>query len=300
MQEKNICVDMYKVPNSPAAFVEVGYKDRKGCEHTGLMLLDTAANANHLLWKDDLAFQQDEPDRRRPEWDAVRIPFTLGDVQFDEKFVYDENASCDYRGELPLIGVLGNIFMQNNNLVIDYSSCTVHTSTVSYPDLEVSDYEFFYPMVHGLKNYGVPSLSLCQGNLEVVALVDTGQMRNQVCSSILCDDGFHCEYEDYQGLALFMSKCIETTDVTMDYMLLTILDNDGHPGEVSFKDDFEVYAHNFYTPKPGELDDEGEPLEPAEAVIGAKFMAREGWTIDFGLDAIYKERPKIQSPALAS
>jgi len=304
---KNINVDMYRVKNSPMPFIQVDYTDSYGIVRTGILLLETAANVNLLSKEYGFSFLKDKgntdikilsPDGSIE--DTVKFSFMLDGKEFEDEFLVKNHLFTGYDGVLPLIGVIGNVFLQNNNLVIDYSNHMVYTSKFLESEIDVLDYDFYFPMEIGLKNYSMPTVPLVQNKWEIRAVVQTGKIDNHLSSSTLCTDGLQCEYQDYQSLALFMSKCIDTLNVTMDYGLLTVIDEEGHVGDVCFKGDFEVNSHYYYTPKPGELNDDGELLEPIEAVIGADFMEKEEWILDFGIDIIYKNKQKCYNREIAS
>ncbi len=304
---KNINVDMYQVENSPMPFIRVDYTDRYGMLQTGIFLLETAANVNLLSMEYGFSYLKDKGDRNlKIEFedglieDTVKFSFKLDGEQFEDEFLVKSHLFTGYDGELPLIGVIGNVFLQENNLVIDYSNHTVYTSKFLENEIDVLDYDFYFPMAIGLTNYSMPTVPLVQNKWEVGAVVQTGVADNHLSSSTLCADGLQCDYQDYESLALFMSKCIDTLNVTMDYGLLTVIDQEGHVGDVNFKGDFKVNSHYYYTPKPDELNDNGELLEPIEAVIGATFLEEEGWILDFGIDIIYKNKRKCYNMDLAS
>jgi hypothetical protein len=53
---------------------------------------------------------------------------------------------------------------------------------------------------------------------------------------------------------------------------------------------FKVSPHYIYTPQEGLYDEDGEQLQPVEAIICSPFMAKEGWILDFGAKIIYKRK----------
>ncbi len=275
-KEKNINVEMYKVENSPAPFIKVDYLNKDGEEQTGLLLLDSGTNVNLLSIEYGL------------KEGSMHFSFMLDDVLFEDDFLVNGRLFSDYHGEMPLIGVIGCIFLHENDWVIDYSNHTIYTSTTKESGVDVYNCQFFFPMAHGLKNYGMPTVPLVQGKWEIAAAVHTGYMENHISLSTLGSEGLQCNYENYEKLALFMSKCIDVLWSSMDYGLLTLIDKTGHTGEINFSDSFLVSRKPFYTPDPDDLDDNGEPLEPIEAIIGAEFVEKEGWIMDFGIDMIYK------------
>ncbi len=293
--EKNINVEMYKVENSPAPFIKVDYMDKYGGEQTGLLLLDSGANVNVLSIEYDFSHLKNESDVYMVSASSngvlektVRFSFTLDDVQFEDDFIVKGHLFNDYHGDIPLIGVIGSVFLHENDWVIDYSNHTIYTSTTKESGVDVYNCQYYFPMTQGLNGFGMPTVPLVQGKWEVAAAVHTGVMENYISSSTLGPDGLQCDYVNYESLALFMSKCIDNVNMRMDYGLLTVIDKAGHTGEVTFSGGFLVSRNPFYTPDSGVKDDNGKPLEPVEAIIGASFVEKEGWILDFGIDMIYK------------
>ncbi len=305
--KKTIDVEMYKVENSSIPFILVDYMDIYGIKQAGLLLIDSGANVNVLSM--DCRFLYLKEDKKEitkksssdgSEDEIVRFSFTLDNELFEDEFLVKRHLFSGYNGIIPIIGVIGNSFMEDNNLVIDYDNHTVYTSKNMEDGVNVSECEFYFPMVYGLNNYGLPTVPLVQNNLQVLAVAQTGVMENLLSSSTLCSDGFRCEYHDYQSLALFMAEYIDCMNVTMDYGLLTVIDKEGHVGELCYKGDFKVLPHYFYTPKPEERDDKGKLLEPVEATISAEFIEKEGWILDYGINIIYKNRKQCSIVELAS
>ncbi len=305
--KKTINDKMYKLAQSPIPFFQVEYVNRDGNEDTGIFLVDSSIDVNFV--NEDVYAACSKTDGADGELvelgkDLVlrkgHFSFSMDGVECDEEFFIKSIPFHGYEGDIPIIGVVGYKFLRIHELAIDYTNKTIHLSDFAYNGGDITDCEFFFPMAYGLKNYGTPTVSVGQGDLEIVAYVDTGNVYNRISASVIRDDGFLCENEDYEGLALYLSHYIESLIVSMDFNLLTVVDNEGHTAELLFKDDFEVSPTNFYDPEDGELDDVGRPLEPVEATIGAAFMYQEGWILDFGADAIYKYKKSLPNRQLAS
>ncbi|MBR0037356.1 MAG: hypothetical protein IJP70_06925 [Bacteroidales bacterium] len=219
---------------------------------------------------------------------VASFSFVLGGEQFDEKFCTDEVQLPKMAGDIPIIGILGWKFMMKYHLALDYSDFSLHTSQVDLGNLSIADCEYFFPMEIGLKNYGLPVVSLTQGDREAVAIVDTGATNNMVSTLALSDNGFHCEYLGSTDTISGFYGGLETEDVIMEFDLVTVKD-DGC-GAIHYKDLFKAHSNYLIKPKEGDCDENGEQLPPIETLIGCPFISKESWVLDFGVFVIYKRR----------
>ncbi len=296
--EKNIKVEMYNVVENDSPFVKVDYMDCEGQKHTGLMLLDSGSDNNFL--SAEMADHIDVLNRMaddvisvvtttgKVKASGIRFSFAFGGVQFHEKFFISECGLPQDDDELPLIGILGNYFMQEHELVIDFSDDTIHTSYVVPENFKIEDCDFFFPMDIGLDNYIFPILSLGQRNLEVVAVADTGANANMISLPTLKSGGFRSKYVNRKVLVTGYSGKVETRVAIMDYNLLSLIDPKGNTKEVEHCDDFLVMPGYIWDIQKDLVDQSKGPLEPVEAIVGASFMRREHWILDFAIRVIYK------------
>lgn len=300
-KEKNINVEILRVEGDLDPFVKVDYMDKDAQEHTGLMILDSCSNLNFLSKEmidcvGTLCKQEGEATNiltATGEEVAARVvwfSFVLGGVQFHEKFCINDNHFPEMGGEFPIIGIIGNEFMQQYRLAIDYSNFTLHTSHVSPDNLAISDCGFFFPIATGLKNYNVPVLCMGQGDLEIIAMADTAATDNVISAPALSDDGFHAEYLGNTDIINGLTGSIEAKDAVLDFDLLTLREEDDDT--IPFKDVFNVHPQYLIEPAEGVCDENGEQLPPVEALISSPFMAKEGWVLDFGAKIIYKRKAR--------
>ena len=296
--EKDIRVELFRVEGDIAPFVMVDYMDKDAQEHSGLMLLDSGCNHNAFYRGiadkiGDLCKMQDEKAQIRTSTniiitaEKVHYSFALGGTLFHEQFCLIDEPSCKDNIDMPpIIGILGLEFMMKHHLVIDYSDFSFHTSYVSHSSLSLSDCDFFFPMGIGIKYYGLPVLAFVQGEWELVALVDTGAGCNAICSSVLSDKGIKSQIHKESGLIYGMGGSLEVKEAKIEFGLLTLKED--YTDEIKRKDEFKVFPHIVKKPIEGTYDDGDDQPDSIEALIGTPFMAKEGWTLDFGEMIIYK------------
>ena len=148
--------------------------------------------------------------------------------------------------------------------------------------------DFFFPMEIGLKNYGLPVLSLRQAGKEIVALADSGATDNILSLHAITETGLDCEYLETTDSIVGMVGSVESKDTVMNFCLLTLTEDD--IDEVSHRDAFKVLPHTLVSPEKGKCDDNGNLLPPVEGIIGSPFMAKENWVLDFGAKIIYRRK----------
>ena len=83
-----------------------------------------------------------------------------------------------------------------------------------------------------------------------------------------------------------MGGSLEVKEAKIEFGLLTL--KEGYTDEIKRKDEFKVFPHIVKKPIEGTYDDGDDQPDSIEALIGTPFMAKEGWTLDFGEMIIYK------------
>lgn len=293
--EKDIRVTLIGEEGDPTPCIEVDYVDKYAQEHRGLMLLDSGSSDNFLSPDmgdgiGELCHLKDVTENIQTVTgevvtaNNVHFSFAVGGCQYSETFCINDNQLAWIKG-IKIIGILGNTFFQKHRLVIDYSDFTLHTSHVSPCNLSITDCDFFFPMEIGLKNYGVPVLCMKQGNQEIAALVDTGS-DNNILSESAIKDGFVCEPLGTKDTISGLVGQMTAKDAIIDFGLLRLKAKGDH--EIHHKENVKIIPINVIETTDGLCDQEGRPLEPVQAAIGASFMAKEGWALDFGAKIIYK------------
>ena len=300
MKNENIKVGMVKMTKNYVPFIEVGYLDKDGHEHSGMMMLDTGSNSNVLTIEmaESIDWQNLLQEKKTKlhgmsgsviESSNVNVSFTLDGSQIEESFCICQDFHEDSFGNLPIIGILGNEFMQRHRLVIDYLDGTCHTSQVNPSNLSIADCDYFFPMDIGLKVYGVPVLPMMQNGKEIVTLADTGATNNAIASQTITDNGFKHKFLEEGDVIIGLGGKVEVKDVVVNFNLVT-LKEDNDIKEVNHQDLFKSLPH-YLIPSFTRGDNQ---YPPVEALVSSEFMARHGWILDFGAKIIYKLKEPVK------
>ena len=293
-KEKEIKVEMFRVEGDLNPFIEVYYVDKDAVEHTGFMMLDSGSNVNFLSNSADRYIGElcryEDSELEITDCvgevviaDNVHFSFAFGGKQFSEDFGIKKDYHLGTIDNVPIIGLLGNEFMQKHRLAIDYSTFTVHTSNVSHANLCSSDCEFMFPMEIGLKNYGVPALAIHHEDKDVAVIADTGSTANVVSTDCISQCHLNCEYTGENNALNGLKGRSDVVSANVRFQLLTLRAN-GTEG-VLFHDSFFVINHPILEGYVCEQD-----CQPLEGLIGSPFMAKQGWVLDFAQKVIYKRK----------
>lgn len=297
----NIRVEMVRVAGNVAPLVEIDYMDKEAKEHTGFLLLDSCSTHNILFnemqerlgvlcIKGNESTCLDTTGNCKVTVKDVRFSFVMSGQQFHEDFCLSERETPYFVDDVPVIGLLGNMFFQQQNLVIDYDDFSLHTSEVTHENLAIPDCDFFFPMEIGLKNYGIPIVSLFQNEKEIPMMADSGASGNMIAKQTIADCCMDHKLLDETDTISGIGGSVDTRLAIASFSLLTLKGNDME--EISRKAKFHVLPNYVYIPKDEECDENGEQLPPIEGTISCSFMAREKWILDFGAKIIYKRKKK--------
>ena len=304
-QETKINVKMFRIVGDLAPLIRVDYVDKDAKEHSALMMLDSCSNINVLTSEmansiGTLNKKDNENENIITSTNTVislsraDLSFAFGGVQFHETFCINDHHLPQIKGDLPLVGILGNKFMLKHRLVIDYSDFSIHNSNATPETLAVSDCDLFVPMGYGLFYYGLPLLAMVNGDKQILTMADTGASFNIIAKQTITDNGFEIQYlgetDSISGLG---GSETEAEDALVNYKIQTMKEGNDNLDEISFSSQFKVIPHYPYTLPQGNCDKEGLPLPPVEAIISSPFMAKEGWVLDFGADIVYKRRSSV-------
>jgi len=293
--EKIISVEMYRVVGDLNPFIKVDFVDKDAQEHTALMLLDSGSNVNllssgadryigDLCRHDDTELEITDSVGETIIADYVHFSFAFGGKQFNEDFGIDKDCHLGNVEDLPIIGLLGIKFMQQHELVIDYSDFTVHTSDIHQTGLCASECGFLFPMEIGLKNYGIPVLAIHHEEMDAAIIADTGSSSNVVSTHCISQCHLTCDYKGEADTMRGLKGRLEAQWADVRFQLLTLRedDTDGIP----FNDSFLVVNHSV-----AKGSDFGKnELQPIEGIVGSPFMAKHGWLLDFAQKVIYKRK----------
>lgn len=293
----NISVKMFRVVDDIAPLVKVDYVDKDAQAHTGLMLLDSGSTDNLLSCEmaDSISMfgQRDNGTTKIVTMSGeiteacnVKFSFVMGGRQFGEPFCICDKSFSEILGNLNVIGILGNVFMQKHQLVIDYHDFTFHTSIVNPSILSSKDCDYFFPMEIGLKYYGVPVVPMKQNDKEIVTMADTGATNNIIASQTVKDNNFRCLHMKGTDSIRGLSGSVNANSALVRFNLLSI--NGDKVEEISDYDSFMLAPDYILSEEIVGKDENGDQIPPIEALIGSSYMAKEGWMLDFGAQIIYK------------
>ena len=108
----------------------------------------------------------------------------------------------------------------------------------------------------------------------------------------LKDNGFKHSYLDSKDVITGLNGGVEVNQASVDFNLLT-LDENNDEAEMCHHDLFMVMPHYLIPSEEVGCDENGEPQPPVEGLISSKFMAQQGWALDFGAMIIYKRKAKV-------
>lgn len=298
-KEKDIRVNLYRVKGNAAPFVLVDYMDKDAQEHTGAMLLDSGCMGN-VLSNDmvdhigPLCKIEEEGTKlysiahETLEADNVRFSFALGSRQFHEEFcIIPQKLPMKIKG-VQVVGILGLQFMMKYGIAIDYSDFSCHTSDVNPENLSISDCDFFFPMEPGLKSYGLPVVAFAQGDKDIVVLADSGATNNMIAEPTIVDNNIFCHRTNEKDIVDGITGSVEVEEAIVKFTMLSVTEDDVN--KISCHSNFYLTPHYILVPNEELCNGDIEGLPPIEALIGSPFMARQGWTLDFGAMIIYKRK----------
>ena len=224
----------------------------------------------------------------------VMFSFTFGGQQFREKLCFCKGMHEIPVGDMPIIGILGNKFMQKHNLVIDYVDGSLHTSEVDPSNLSISDCDFFFPMEIGLSHYGLPVVAIRQNGTDIAMVADTGASENAIARQSLEEYSFNHSAIESQSLMNGMAgNGVLADEAMVDFNLVTLKEDDH--AIITHNEHFMVLPYYIIPSikiEKGEY--KGEYLQPVEGIISSEFMAKHGWILDFGAKIIYKLKESIK------
>ena len=301
-KEKDIRVEMVRVEGDFAPLVKVNYMDKNAEERSALMVLDSCSTINVLSSEianniGTLCKKNNDNDNIITSTNTIVslncavFSFAIDGEQFREPFHVNDCHLPNIKGDIPIIGILGNKFLMMHHLVIDYSDFSIHTSNANSGNLSISDCDYFVPMGYGLVYYGIPLLAMIQGGKQIFTMADTGASFNIIAKQTISDNGFKCHYlKETDSIYGIGGAETEAEDAIVNFKLETLIGEDGSVDEVSHCSQFKVIPHYIYTLPQGSCDKNGALLPPIEAIICSPFMAKEGWALDFGAKIIYKRK----------
>lgn len=297
--ENDIRVNMIRMVENFVPFVKVDFLDKDAKECSGLMIVDSGTNDSMLAGEiaeigvvtkvDDKVNRVRTFSGNEVETSKVQFSFVLGNQQICEGFDICNDFHVFNHGGMNIIGIIGTSLLCKYGLVIDYSEGSLHSSTVNPSNLAISDCDYFFPLEMGLKYYRLPVVAIRQNNTELVMLADTGATGNVIAHQSLKDNGFSHSFLDSKEVVNGLAGGMEVDQATVDFNLLT-LDGSKEVVEVSHQDRFMVTPRYVIPSDKAGCFENGELLPPVEGLISSDFMAKQGWSLDFGARIIYKRK----------
>ena len=295
----NVNVKIFKVEGDPLPFVEIKFKGMDGKAHTALMLMDSGSNINHLAMEmrvliGDNDWLPEESDEVMTVTNkAAKVPcgqflFEMDGKPFKEKFYFFKNHHLMKIDDMVFVGVLGNHFMQEYHLAIDYANMTVHTSSTTLEELKIKKCDFITSIEYSLKYYNVPTLHLQGIKHDAIVIADTGCDNISISQNAIEKCGLIHKLTGNVQFADGPDGSVEVRECLLDFNIAEQLDADINM--FLYKETAEIMPHSLNVTDDGDCDDNGNLLVPLEGMIGSPFMARQEWVLDFGAKAIYRRK----------
>lgn len=279
-------------------FVKAAFKGKDGEVYIGFMLIDTGSvncilNKSVLLLMDDAVINKGKSKRiysinpTGAICQEVEFEFKMGKEIFSDKFYVSDNTGFDDMGD-GFIGIIGNLFLMENDLTLDYSTETLHSSN-EFNGTPL-DYEFFFPMEFGFKQYHAPVVGLICKDCDLVMLVDSGANNTIITEHALEKAGISVENTGQKGIISgFGYKESETTIGKVDLSFLSAGGTEEEPKICQYSDNIQVLQKaqyildNIKTP-------EGEEQMPVSGLLSSSFMQEHKWILDFKNGIIYSHK----------
>lgn len=294
----NINLKIYKPDEDALPFVEIKFNGKDSKLYSALMLLDSGSTGNSLMTEmrefmndeDWLPKESDEVVTLTNEATKVscgKFAFELDGKLFQEKFFFFENHHLMQYDGMMFVGVLGNRFMQEHHLAIDYANMSVHTSDTTLEELKNSNCDFVIPMDYGLKYYNVSTLHIHGKEHDAIVFADTGCDNFSISQNAIETCGLTHKFTDNIHFADGPDGSVEVKECSL---VFGITEEANGGNKILHQVIADVLPHSLNVTEDGECDDDGNLLVPLEGMIGSPFMAKQKWILDFGIKAIYRHK----------
>ena len=295
MDEKNFHTKLLSINEVKFPLVKAAFKGKDGEVYIGVMLIDTGSvecilNKSVLPLIDSSLIQKNtKKNIHSIQSDAttcqgVNFTFKMGNEIFSDVFYVNENIDFNQIFE-GFIGIIGHKFLRKHQLVLDYSSKTLHSSLDKLGD--PSDYEFFFSMEYGIRQYNIPVVGLLYGDKEYIMVADSGANDTVTTQFFIEVSGAIVNSESSKGSVMgFNSKSMDTTLQEVNLSLLSFGGTKHNPKLCSYMDMVQVideYKHLIDNLK----DSEGNELLPISGLLSSAFMLEHNWVLDFCNGIIY-------------
>ena len=294
MKEKIFEAKFCSVNEVKFPLVKAAFKGKDGNVYIGVMLIDTGSvdcilNKSVLQFVDDTIVREGKKNiysmnSAKSTCQEVNFEFKMGNDVFSDTFYVNDDMDFNHMFE-SFIGIIGYQFLMKHDLTLDYSTETLHSSKgINGNSL---DYEFFFPMEFGIKQYNIPVVGLISNNREFVMVADSGANDTVLTKHVLEEADISIEATEEKGSVTgFSGNEVYTTIGNANLSLLSIGGTAEKPKICNYKDCIQVIHQHKYlmdnlkTP-------EGETLLPISGLLSSGFMQKHKWILDFKHGVIY-------------
>lgn len=298
MEEKIFEAKLLSINEVKFPLVKAAFKSKDGNVYIGMMLIDTGSvdcilNKSVLpLLASDVIRKGDKKAIHSMQSDtnicqAVNFEFKMGNEVFSDVFYVNEDIDFNQMFE-GFIGIIGHRFLRKHRLALDYSTESLHTTDgiTGNP----TDYDFFFPMDFGIKQYNIPVVGLVYNDNEYVMVADSGANETIVTRNLVEESGASNNDEEEQGnVTGFNNKTMDTSIKDVNLCLLSIGGTSDNPKLCSYRDKVQVLDEHKYIID-GLKDAKGNKLLPISGLLSSTFMCEHKWVLDFGTGAMYKRK----------
>lgn len=277
--------------------IVVNYIDVAGKEKQGLFVIDSGCTDSYIASKAlDLAktkITRKQIKDYQNGWvthsvKSCQLELGLGDERIQEEFFVSDSMIFDD----DVIGILGNRFLQRNDLAIDYGTLSLRTSDIDHSNLCIKDCSYFFPMELGLRAFGVPVLMLRgRDGQDYAALADTGSDANVITENKLCDITQDYRKTEYGNCIQLIDSQLESTIAEAEILLGSL-----QGGEEYLRFDhhavklFVVDQDAILTAANDGCEDEESDKGRVDAIFGNPFLMSQGLVLDFKAKIIFKRK----------
>lgn len=295
MEEKDFEAKLRSVNEVKFPLVKAAFKGKDGNVYIGMMLIDTGSvdcilNKSVLSLIDSSLIREDDKkvihsiQSDANTCQGVDFTFKMGNEVFSDIFYVNEEIDFNQKFE-GFIGIIGHEFLRKHQLVLDYSSKTLHGS---YGNLgNPSDYDFFFPMEYGIKQYNIPVVGLVYGTKEYIMVADSGANDTVITQFVIDESGASANAESGNGSVVgFNNKPMDTSIQEVNLCLLSIGGTEQEPKLCSYKDNVQVVGEHKYL-MDNLKNSDGNELPPISGLLSSAFMLEHKWVLDFGAGVMY-------------
>lgn len=299
-ESKETKVKMVRLSGDALPLVEVEFQLESG-NKKGLMVLDSGC-VHSIVFSD---VTKDMPSEYMREdisinvtgvgdsskiRNGVEVGFSLGGKVFREVMIAESQDFLGIVDDMPILGILGNVFLMKHGLAIDFTDYTLHTSEVDHSNFCVADSSFFFSM-ETIQHYGVPVIAIVNSNnKECVTLIDTGATVNAVITRGAMERlGMNYEMTDKE---IELDNLGNTEKVPLALCEFDIANwrGDNNIEHVKYKAECAISSRKYLLSNNVWSNDEGSDFSNIEALIGCPTLSKFGWVLDFGAMIIYKRK----------